>query len=106
MRRRPQPFPLAARLSHAEEFPDELGRINYATIRLRSLIPSAAFILHPFLRAPISPRLTNRQGQRSRSRPYSGLDFQELDLSRFSPAQSGNAGEFLSLDYSLRFPLL
>lgn len=66
----------------------------------------AAFILHPFLRAPISPRLTNRQGQRSRSRPYSGLDFQELDLSRFSSAQSGNAGEFLSLDYSLRFPLL
>jgi hypothetical protein len=66
----------------------------------------AAFILHPFLRAPISPRLTNRQGERSRSRPYSGLDFQELDLSRFSPAQSGNAGEFLSLDYSLRFPLL
>jgi hypothetical protein len=44
MIRRPQLFS-AARLSHGEEFPDELGGMNYETIQLRTLISSFRF--HP-----------------------------------------------------------
>jgi hypothetical protein len=66
----------------------------------------SAFVLRPFPTPPISPRLTKRQDQRSLSRPYSGVEFKNWPCPFFLRAQSGNAGEFLSLDYPLRFPLL
>jgi len=93
MRRRPT-FSLAARLSHAEKFPDK--KMN----KSHSILPLSSFIL--FLRHLYAALDESSRPKISIATVFR-LDFQELDLSRFFFGSVRKCGRVSFSDYTLRF---
>jgi hypothetical protein len=82
---------VAARLSDAEEFPDELGRMN----KSHSILPLSSFIL--FLTTTYIAALDEASRPKISIATVFRRGVSRIGFVPFSPAQCGNAGKFLSL---------